>query len=158
MEILDKNASFLCNSEVYSLLVEVKRQQSVTNKKNNSTSSSKDAANASKIQSDAVDKHLPTIVYESLKYLERTHCISQSPQVIRAFLEECDRRDLKLTKIERLQILNQRPSSAVELQLLIDNSEDRFSFEQMDSMLTFINDFLPASPSASTSDEQQQQD
>ena len=126
MEVLNKKAAFLSNHEVYTLLKEVKEKQDLKIK------------NANK---QKVDKHLPTIVYESLKYLEKTHCVEQSPDIIKAFLVKCEQ--YKLTKIEKLQLLNQRPASAVELQLLIEDSEERFTIEQMDELLEFVQQNLP---------------
>jgi len=48
-----------------------------------------------------------------------------------------------LTKAERLQLVNQRPASAVELQVLIEDNEERFSLEQMDELLQLVLDYLP---------------
>ncbi len=92
-----------------------------------------------------IDKHLPTIVYESLKYLEKTPCIHQTSAILNDFLRKCEdyKNKFKLTKIEKLQILNLRPSSAVELQYIIEDSEERFTIEQMDELLEFIQDNLP---------------
>ena len=81
------------------------------------------------------------VIYESLKYLEKTAFINYSKEIIERFLKESEK--FKLTKVEKLQLLNQRPTTAVELQLLIENSEERFTIEQMDEVLDFINSSLP---------------
>jgi len=128
MEIVNKKAAFLSNYEVFTLLKEVKEKQD--SKASNNTKHQK------------VDKHLPTVVYESLKYLEKTACVNQSPEVIKEFHAKCEQ--YKLTKIEKLQLLNQRPATAVELQLLIEDSEERFTIEQMDELLEFLNSTLPS--------------
>ena len=130
MEIVNKKSAFLSNNEVYTLLKEVKEKQDLKIKNN---------------KQQRVDKHLPTIVYESLKYLEKTACVNQSPEVIKEFLAKCEQ--YKLTKIEKLQLLNQRPATAVELQLLIEDSEERFTLEQMDELLEFLNSTLPSKES-----------
>ena len=128
MEIVNKKAAFLSNYEVYNLLKEVKEKQDSKTNKN--------------AKHQKVDKHLPTVVYESLKYLEKTACVNQTPDAIREFLAKCEQ--YKLTKIEKLQLLNQRPATAVELQLLIEDSEERFTIEQMDELLEFLNSTLPS--------------
>lgn len=77
------------------------------------------------------------LVYESLRYLEKTPCVNQTPYIVTEFLRKCDdpKNNLKLTKIEKLQLLNHRPDTSVELQYLIEDSEERFTLEQMDELL-----------------------
>jgi hypothetical protein len=127
MEIINKNSALLSNFEVYKLLKETKEIQDLKYNKS--------------INQQNIDKHLPTVVYESLKYLEKTACINYSKEIIETFLKQSEK--FKLTKVEKLQLLNQRPTTAVELQLLIENSEERFTIEQMDEILDFINNSLP---------------
>ena len=127
MEIINKNSALLSNFEVYKLLKETKEIQDLKYNKS--------------INQQSIDKHLPTVIYESLKYLEKTACINYSKEIIERFLKESEK--FKLTKVEKLQLLNQRPTTAVELQLLIENSEERFTIEQMDEVLDFINSSLP---------------
>lgn len=137
MEIVNENVALLSNSEVYTLLKETKEKstQKLIKKKNQNNLNC----------SSNVDKHLPTVVYESLKYLERTPCVKQTQQTVFNFLNELDEKfkEFNLTKFEKLQILNQRPSSAVELQCLVEDSEERFTIEQMDDLLEFILNNLP---------------
>ena len=127
MEIINKNSALLSNFEVYKLLKETKEIQDLKYNKS--------------INQQRIDKHLPTVIYESLKYLEKTAFINYSKEIIERFLKESEK--FKLTKVEKLQLLNQRPTTAVELQLLIENSEERFTIEQMDEVLDFINSSLP---------------
>lgn len=135
MEILNKNAGLLSNSEVYSLLKQTKLDltQKIIRKKN------LDPNHANLNQQ--VDKHLPTIVYESLRYLETTHCVAQTPKLVADFLAGLNK--FALTKAEKLAVLNHCPQSAVELQCLVENSEDRFSVEQMDALVEFVQKNLP---------------
>ena len=126
MEILNKNSAFLSNYEVFKLLKETKEKEDSKYKAN---------------KNQPVDKHLPTIVYESLKYLENSSCVQQTKQIIEEFYAKC--KQYNLTKVEILQLLNQRPASAVELQLIIEDSEERFTIEQMDDLLDLINNCLP---------------
>ncbi|CAF0798340.1 unnamed protein product [Brachionus calyciflorus] len=139
MEIVNKNVALLSNSEVYTLLKETKEKSAdkIIKKKNLDPNSSNFNTN--------VDKHLPTIVYESLKYLEKTPCVKQTPEIVANFLAKLDEKnkELNLTKVEKLQLLNQRPLSAVDLQCLIEDSEERFTIEQMDDLLDFVLNNLP---------------
>lgn len=132
MEILNKNVALLSNYEVYDLLKRIKEDQ--TNKL--LRKKKLDPNNAA----ENVDKHLPTVVYESLKYLEKSVCVEQCAHRVADFLTKLDekRDEFKLTKAEKLQILNLRPCNAVELQAIIEDSEERFSIEHMDSLLDFI--------------------
>lgn len=156
MEILNKNSAFLSNCEVHALLQHTKddlARKVLAKKSKNARLQQQQQqpeyplGQLSDQQAAAVDKHLPTVIYESLRYLERTPCAHQSPLVVREFLRKLeDRREqFPLTRAERLQLLNQRPASAVELQVLIEDNEERFSLEQMDELLQFVLDHLPES-------------
>ncbi len=138
MEIINKNVALLSNCEVYTLLKQTKEElaSKLAKKKNLKDNASLEIN---------VDKHLSTIVYESLRYLEKTPCVNQNTLAVSEFLKKFDdpNYNFKLTKIEKLQLLNQRPSSAVELQCLIGDSEERFTLEQMDDLLEFIQTNLP---------------
>lgn len=154
MEILNKNVALLSNSEVYSLLKQTKHDLTlkVIKKKN------LDANNAN--LNINVDKHLPTIVYESLRYLEKTPCVNQTSSVVCEFMRKLNEKssEFPLTKVEKLLILNHCPSSAVELQCLIEDSEERFSVEQMDALLDLIQTTLPVENESAESASQDNED
>ena len=147
MEIINQNVAFLSNCEVYTLLKQTKEEQTqkLTKKKlQNQNLNTADQIQTANLNIN-IDKHLPTIVYESLRYLERTPCIHQSPEIINEFLRKYKEREneFKLTKIEKLQIINHRPQTAVELQVLIEDAEERFTVEQIDDLLDFVQTNLP---------------
>ncbi|CAF0780146.1 unnamed protein product [Rotaria sp. Silwood1] len=84
---------------------------------------------------------LHTVTYETLKYLEQTPCIEQNPDIITQFCNEVKKFDLK--KNEILQILNLRPTTPVELQLIIEDSETRLSEAQSNELIDLIRTQLP---------------
>ncbi|XP_014681313.1 PREDICTED: DNA-directed RNA polymerase III subunit RPC9-like isoform X2 [Priapulus caudatus] len=125
MEVKSENTLLLSNYEVYSLLKELQ-------------SSEKGGKKMRKLQ-----KHLATISYETIKYLEKTPCSQQDAQLVRAFLTAVQ--PFRLTKAEKLQLLNQRPTTAVEIQLLIEESEERLSEQEIEQLLTIVATTLPGS-------------
>jgi hypothetical protein len=72
-----------------------------------------------------------------MKYLERhSHCTEYTAHVIKEFLIEL--KEWKLTKAEKLQLLNARPSSLVEL-YLVNRS---IAIDGIRSLKNLKNDFL----------------
>ncbi|KAK3736317.1 hypothetical protein QZH41_020779 [Actinostola sp. cb2023] len=110
MEVLKEKSAMLSNYEVYKLLQEAEKK---------TTSKSK-----------SIKKHqvnLATISYEARKYLEKTPCKYQNAQVIEDFLKALA--PFNLTKAEKLQLLNLRPETHVEIQLIIEESVERLKTE-----------------------------
>lgn len=52
-------------------------------------------------------------------------------------------KNYKLTKIEKLMILNSRPTSFAALHVLIEEHEDRFSMEEMNALLEHVRGCFP---------------
>lgn len=59
---------------------------------------------------------LATITYQTIRYLEDTPCKKQSEEKINAFLKAVE--PFKLTKNEKLSLINHCPKSALEIQLV----------------------------------------
>ena len=123
MEIINDNAAMLSNFEVYTLLQDIENgrngQQKPTLSQNN----------------------LSTISYSTVKFLEKTPCKLQSTEIVQEFMQKVG--PFKLKKAEKLQLLNQRPTTAVEIQLLIEESEERMTEAQIEQLLDIIATCLP---------------
>ena len=137
MEVVDDHAAMLSNFEVYELLRELQENQR-SNKKSNKS-----------------QQPLATILYSTLKHLEKTPCVDQDSEVIATFMQLVA--PFKLTKAEKLQLLNLRPTTAVEIQLIIEESEERLTEEQIGQLLEIITTTLPGDPSAAGADEEEEE-
>ncbi|KAK9536468.1 hypothetical protein VZT92_006244 [Zoarces viviparus] len=124
MEVKNANAAMLSNYEVFKLLTDLKEQRKDSGK--------------------SKQQNLNTITFETLKYLSKTPCSRQTPGIVKEFLTTM--MPHKLTKAEKLQLLNHRPQTAVEIQLMVEESEERLSEEQIEELIHTVADVLPGDP------------
>ncbi|XP_073071334.1 DNA-directed RNA polymerase III subunit RPC9 isoform X2 [Manis javanica] len=80
MEVKDANSALLSNYEVFQLLSDLKEQRKESGKNKHSSG----------------QQNLNTITYETLKYISKTSCKYQSPEIVREFLTAV--KSHKLTK------------------------------------------------------------
>ncbi|XP_045896100.1 DNA-directed RNA polymerase III subunit RPC9-like [Micropterus dolomieu] len=128
MEVKNANSAMLSNYEVFKLLTDLKEQRKESGKNKHSTG----------------QQNLNTIMYETLKHLSKTPCSRQSPEIVKDFLTTM--KPHKLTKAEKLQLLNHRPQTAVEIQLMVEESEERLSEQQIEELIQTVADVLPGDP------------
>ena len=129
MEVLNENAALLCNNEVLSLLNDIQ------------------AGRQGRKKPSKHDQNLATVTYSTSKYLEKTPCANQNKLIIDRFVTLIQ--PFKLKKAEILQLLNLRPTTVVEIQLIVEESEERLTEEQIEELLQIISSVLPESNVAS---------
>ncbi|XP_034540315.1 DNA-directed RNA polymerase III subunit RPC9 [Notolabrus celidotus] len=139
MEVKNASAAMLSNYEVFKLLTDLKEQRKDSGKNKHSTG----------------QQNLNTIMYETLKHLSKTPCSRQSPEIVKEFLNTM--MPQKLTKAEKLMILNHRPQTAVEIQLLVEESEERLSEEQIEELIQIVSGALPGDPEQENADAEMEE-
>ncbi|KAG6800246.1 DNA-directed RNA polymerase III subunit RPC9 [Apis cerana] len=118
MEVLKECSAYLSNYEVLNILQSIKANKKQKMKQN----------------------QLASITYQTIRYLENTSCKIQSPEKIKDFLRAME--PFKLTKCEILTLLNVCPKTPLEIQLIVEDSEDRLTDEEVDSLLQVVANYL----------------
>ncbi|GAB5585490.1 hypothetical protein Unana1_00390 [Umbelopsis nana] len=126
MEVVEARAALLSNYEVLQLLNERMEAQKQRQKEYPNTEYA---------------ENLRTIQFEIKTALETSACSTQDEEQVENFLREL--KQWKLTKAEKLQILNLRPKTPVELHILIEECEERYLPEQLEELLELIIRVLP---------------
>lgn len=138
MEVINSRAAMISNYEVF-FLIEEKMQQESSKKGNKKHK----------------QENLATISYEVIKYLEKTPCKLQNKDVIEQFLTNVA--PFNLTKGEKLQLLNLRPTTPVEIQLIVEESEERLrTDEELDQLIEIVSK-LPCMDNEIGNEEQMDQ-
>merc|ERR1719154_176115 len=134
MEIINARAATLTNFEVLRFLKEQK--DSIKPPKGKKEKGAKH---------QKINKSLLTVTLETLSWLENSPAGLQEEHHVREFAEkqsdlcvEDSGASMKLSKQEVVQLINHRPGSAVEIQLLLENSEERFTEEQVEKLIQLL--------------------
>ncbi|KAH8547554.1 HRDC-like protein [Umbelopsis sp. PMI_123] len=141
MEVVQSRAALLSNFEVLQLLNERMESQKQRQKE---------------YPNLEYAENLRTIQFEIKTALDKSACSTQDEQQVLAFLEAMKK--WQLTKAEKLQILNLRPKTPVELHILIEECEERYSGEQLEELLEIIMQVLPRDDDYVAEEEEQQQE
>ncbi|VDM52791.1 unnamed protein product [Angiostrongylus costaricensis] len=126
MEVLNGQVTLLTNFEVLQVLNTIKKEEDEKSKSDKS-------------------KHLWTLIYETTKYLKTTPAAVQNTESIEKLIEEVS--PYKLTAAETLQLINLRPSTTAEVQLIVEESEERMKTEEkLESLVNTVTRCLPGPP------------
>ncbi|CAK1545111.1 unnamed protein product [Leptosia nina] len=124
METVNPNSAFLSNFEVMQILQQLKDNTQKKHKREGS---------------------LATVTYETVRYLQDTECQHQSSDCIKKFLESV--KSFNLTKLEKLMMVNTPPRTELEIQLIVQESEERLSEDEVKQIIGLVNEFFPQSSS-----------
>lgn len=83
---------------------------------------------------------MATITYETLRFLEDSPCKTQNKDKIMGFLEAM--KPYKLSKTESLQMVNDPPTTALHIQLLIEDSEERLTEDEVAQIIEISKQYL----------------
>uniref|UniRef100_A0A182SID9 DNA-directed RNA polymerase III subunit RPC9 n=1 Tax=Anopheles maculatus TaxID=74869 RepID=A0A182SID9_9DIPT len=133
MEIINPNTAILTNFEVMTALKDMKNSKKKYGLRN-----------------------LATITYETVQYLEDTPCKEQTSPGIVEFLQAM--KEFNLTKNECLMMVNDPPSSPLHIQLMIEDSDERLTEEQVSRILEHAAKLKPAAAGQNSTTEQGQMD
>jgi len=138
MEIFNAKADQLCNFEVQQFLKEQKANMDRAEKEGGKTKKK-----AKKLRNLA----MATVTYETLAWLENSPAGLQSECHVKEFVEKLNEAaeagGYKLSAKEQIHLLNHRPTTAVEIQLLIEDSEDRLTEDQVEEIINIVVETLP---------------
>lgn len=121
MEIVNASASILCNYEVLESMKMYKSTKKSSGLRN-----------------------LATITYETLQYLENTPAKSQITESVIHFIKAA--KNYNLTKYEILLMVNDPPTSPLHIQLMVDDSEERLTEDQVNELIQLSQTYLVPLP------------
>lgn len=78
-------------------------------------------------------RNLATITYETVQFLEDTNCKEQTAELVVEFLKAM--KQFNLTKNECLMMINDPPVSALHIQIMIEDSDERLTDEQVNFII-----------------------
>lgn len=80
------------------------------------------------------------VFQQTLRFLEDTPCKFQTKESLCGFLEAV--KPFELTKAESLLIANDPPTTPLHIQLLLEDSEERFTEDEVNRMIGLVREHL----------------
>ncbi|KAL2630672.1 hypothetical protein R1flu_015358 [Riccia fluitans] len=120
MKVLESNAGLLSNLEVLELL----RQRGAAK--------------------GPLGGSITPVEYKVYEYLIETPAGTQTREAIQEFVKEA--KTFKLMEAERLQSVNLRPATAVEVHLIVEDCDERLSSEAVDALIETVERIIPIPP------------
>ncbi len=121
MEVVDDSEAVLSNYEVLGFLREERKE--LTGKKKGPSHHPRSG-------------QVATLLLETLSSLESTVASTQTKEAVAEFLTRTE--EFGLTRAERLMLLNHRPTTELEVHLLVEESEERLQEEQVSVIYTYV--------------------
>lgn len=112
METINANAAVLCNYEVLNLLQDIKKR--------------------------SPKGQLSNVTFEAIRYLQDSPCCEQTPEKIKSLLSAYE--PFNLTKAEKLMLINNPPQKEIDVHLMVEESAERLTDEQIQEILTIASD------------------
>jgi len=129
MEVVRNTEAFLSNYEVMTFLREQKQLRLGNKSRTASGPCAKDRSGA-----------VTTLVLETLSAVERTPALKQDESKITQFLDRLEK--FRLTRTESLMLLNHCPTSAVEVHLMVEESEERLNEDGVQEILDIVQEIF----------------
>lgn len=86
------------------------------------------------------NKFIPLPFFQTIQFLEDGACKTQTKEKIVAFLLAV--KSSKLTKAECLMMVNDPPTTPLHIQLLVEDSEERLTEEEVTQLIEISKQYL----------------
>ncbi|KAG8743334.1 hypothetical protein FRC10_012213 [Ceratobasidium sp. 414] len=158
-QVVDKSSALLSNYEVLVLLSELEADQLAKARSHLAAKKEEEAAQlngtpilpvAGNPVHDEVPQNLRTVEVELIAHLKDQYPLMQQQNdvAIRNLTRALGK--FSLTKSEKLQIVNLTPRQLVELYVIVENLEERFSDDDLNEMLLLVEQSFLVAPAAVT--------
>eukprot|EP00743_Colponemidia_sp_Colp-15_P012243 GILK01013869.1.p1 GENE.GILK01013869.1~~GILK01013869.1.p1 ORF type:complete len:153 (-),score=23.76 GILK01013869.1:101-559(-) len=134
MDIKDPQAALVTNYEVLQTIV---RAQALRAKK------ALDKPSKAPILSDQRTAELNVFSTKVIEYMQHSPASVETRGSIEKATAALDSQ-FKLTRLERLQIINLRPDKPVEVHMIVEECPERMTSQQVDDLIQCVTSVLPA--------------
>ncbi|KAG8732856.1 hypothetical protein FRC11_010455 [Ceratobasidium sp. 423] len=161
MEVVSKNSALLSNYEVLALLRELESDQLAKARSHLAAKKEEEGAAlsghpvppvAGNPTQEEVPQNLRTIEVELITHLKDMYPLMQrqNDTAIRNLTRSLGK--FSLTKSEKLQIVNLAPRQLVELYVIVENLEERFTDDELTEMLQLVEQSFLIAPASALGD------